>query len=74
MKKIDINQISLEIVFEELENIVRKMDEEELPLEEAFELYQYGMQLVSACHSKIEKVEQELIVINEERGLIDSEF
>ena len=60
---------SLEEALKKLEEIVEKMDTQDLPLEESFSLYQEGMKLIELCHGKIEKVEQELTVVNEERGL-----
>ena len=57
---------SLEDSFEELEVIIRKLEDEEVSLEESFKLYQDGMMLVKKCNSSIDKVEKELIVISEE--------
>ena len=57
---------SLEDSFEELEVIIRKLEDEEVSLEESFKLYQDGMKLVKKCNSSIDKVEKELIVISEE--------
>ena len=57
---------SLEDSFEELEVIIRKLEDEEVSLEESFKLYQDGMKLVKKCNNSIDKVEKELIVISEE--------
>lgn len=57
---------SLEDYFEELEEIIKKLEDEEISLEESFKLYQDGMKLVKKCNNSIDKVEKELIVISEE--------
>ena len=44
---------SLEDSFEELEVIIRKLEDEEVSLEESFKLYQDGMKLVKKCKSEL---------------------
>ena len=57
---------SLEKSFEELEEIVGKLEDEEIGLEESFRLYQEGMKLLQKCNASIDKVEKELVVLTEE--------
>jgi exodeoxyribonuclease VII small subunit len=49
----------------ELETIVRKMEEGDLPLESALELYERGVQLSRFCHAKLEEAERRLEILNE---------
>lgn len=56
-------EITLEMALKELNEIISKMDQQEIPLEESFELYNQGIKLVEYCNSKIEKVEKEIKVI-----------
>lgn len=56
---------SVEQLFEELEEITEKLSEEELPLEEAFQKYQRGMELLKECNSIIDHVEKELQILEE---------
>jgi exodeoxyribonuclease VII small subunit len=53
----------------ELEGIIRKMEEGDLTLEKALELYERGVQLSRFCHSKLEEAERRLEILNE-RGEI----
>lgn len=56
---------TLEDSFAELEEILEKLEDEEVSLEASFKLYQEGMKLVKKCNQSIDKVEKELIVISE---------
>ena len=56
---------SIESAFEELDQIMAKLEEGELSLEESFSLYQKGMALVKLCNEKIDHVEKQLIVLHE---------
>lgn len=59
---------SLEEVFDRLEETLSKMDSPDLPLEEAFALYEQGMKMVAAADGKLKKVEQKLTVINQQQA------
>ncbi len=54
---------SLEEALQEIENIINKMDNEEISLEESFQLYNSGIKLCKQCNDKIDKVEKQLEVI-----------
>ncbi len=56
---------SIEENFEELENIITKMQSDEITLENSFELYNKGLGLVQNCNSQIEKIEKQIKVIEE---------
>lgn len=57
---------SLETAFEELDALVVRMEEKDLPLEDAFKLYQEGLKLLKYCNSAIDKVEKKIIEIHGE--------
>lgn len=59
---------TLETALSELNEIVQKMDKPEIPLDESFQLYQEGIKLVQFCNDKIEKVEKEITILDEESG------
>lgn len=59
---------TLEQSLEELSNIIEQMDREDIPLEEAFKLYNQGVKLCKSCNDKIDKVEKRLEVIGESEG------
>lgn len=56
---------TLEELFEELETVTAELEEEELPLEEAFLKYRRGMELLKECNSAVDKVEKELQILEE---------
>ncbi|MFC5540281.1 MAG: exodeoxyribonuclease VII small subunit [Bacilli bacterium] len=52
----------------ELEEIVRKLEQGDVPLEEAIDLYKKGMELSKFCHEKLQNAEEQLISIVNENG------
>ena len=54
-----------EILFDEamlqLENIVRQLEQGDVPLENAIELYQKGMELSKVCSDKLQNAEKQLV-------------
>lgn len=63
---------SIEETFQELEEIIGKLERGESSLEESFTLYEAGMKLVKNCNDKIDKVEKQILVLSEEGGEHDS--
>lgn len=61
------NEYTLEQVFEKLEQVISDMEEEN-SLEESFRMYHRGMELLKACNDKIERVEKQILVLDEEGG------
>lgn len=61
---------SLEELFAEVEALIGRMEEPDLPLEEAFAAYEQGMKIIRACNSRIDQVEQKMLVMNEEGELV----
>lgn len=62
-------QSSLEELMEEIEDILDKMDEKEISLEDSFLLYEEGMKKLKLCNNRIDQVEKKMLVINEEGEL-----
>ncbi len=58
-------ELTLEQIFEKLEGTIGKLEQEEIPLEESFKLYKEGMKLVKSCNDRIDKVEKEVLKLNE---------
>lgn len=50
---------TLESAFEELNQIIDKMEEQDIALDESFKLYQEGMKLLKYCGDSIDNVEKE---------------
>lgn len=57
---------TLEQNIKELEAVITQLEEGELPLDKAFETYKNGMDLLLKCNTCIDKVEQELTVLESE--------
>lgn len=58
---------TIEENFEEIENIIKEMQEEDVTLDKSFELYNNGINLVRDCSAQIDKIEKQIQIINEEQ-------
>ena len=56
---------SLEEVFEELDEVVGKLEDSAISLEDSFQLYHKGMELLKTCNDKIDKVEKKMLILDE---------
>ena len=54
-----------EAAIAELETIVKKLEEGDLPLETSLELYERGVQLSRFCHTRLEEAEKRIEILNE---------
>ncbi|HZG70456.1 MAG TPA: exodeoxyribonuclease VII small subunit [Chondromyces sp.] len=61
-------EISFEQAMEQLESIVRKLEEGDVPLEEALNFYKKGMELSSICHEKLKDAESQLAKLMTDDG------
>jgi exodeoxyribonuclease VII small subunit len=52
-----------EASFRELESIVRRLEGEQLPLDESLSLFEKGIQLSRFCHQKLSEVEKKIELI-----------
>lgn len=66
----DEKEQSLEELFAEAEALIGRMEEPDLPLEEAFAAYEQGMKIIRACNSRIDQVEKKMLMMNEEGELV----
>ncbi len=57
--------------FLSLEEIIEKMDDDEMSLEESFLHYEEGMKLLKELSGKIDMVEQKVKVLNEDGSIGD---
>lgn len=55
--------MKIEERFVELDKIVKKLELGELTLEKSFELYKKGMDMIKDCNKDIDKVEKQLIIL-----------
>ena len=67
-------EMTLEESFAKLDEMLKKLEDSSLPLEEALTLYQQGTRLLSKCSSKIDLAEKQIMMVNEEGGLDEFEL
>lgn len=60
---------SLEEGFAQVEEMLAKLEEADISLEDAFFLYEKGMKKLKECNDKINSVEKKLLVLNEQGEL-----
>ena len=56
---------NLEEMFKDLEELIGKMENEEITLEQTFDLYNNGMELLKKCNLSIDDVEKKVLVLDE---------
>lgn len=61
--------LSLEEAFAQIEDVIAKLETEEITLEESFAQYHRGMALLAHCNETIDRVEKKVLKINEDGGL-----
>lgn len=57
---------TLEQMFSELENIIEKMENPEVTLEQSFDLYNKGVELLKKCNKTIDTVEKKVLLLDED--------
>lgn len=60
--------LTFEEAMNKLEQIVDRLEEGDVPLEEAIAFYKEGMELSKFCHDKLKSVEEQLTQIITEDG------
>ena len=53
---------------ERLDGIVRELEDAELPLEKALQLYEEGMKLSEVCHKQLEEAEGKVEILTKKTG------
>ena len=56
----------LEDMFGQLETVIQDMEKEDVSLEDSFELYNRGMNLLKRCNKAIDEVEKKVLVLDED--------
>lgn len=67
-----IEECSVEELFQILDETIEKLEDREISLEQSFQLYEKGMELLRHCNNKIDTVEKKMLQMNENGEL--SEF
>ncbi len=66
MAKEKKEEFRLEEAFRRIEELLEKLGDKDVSLEESFSLYQEGMKLLKQCNDKIDHVEKQMLQIDEE--------
>lgn len=69
MEQTDSLECSLEEAFEQIEETIARLEDEDITLEDSFRAYQDGMKLLKYCNEKIDRVEKQVLKINEDGEL-----
>ena len=62
---------TLEHAFEELDHIIKQLEDKDISLEDSFQIYHDGMKLLKFCNDKIDKVEKKMMSISEDGELYE---
>lgn len=60
---------TLEEAFAVLDDLIERLERKETSLEDSFQIYQKGMDLIKRCSEKIEQVETKVLLMNEDGEL-----
>ncbi len=63
------NKMSIEECFDYLDGALTKLEDEDLPLEETFVIYEEAMKVVKECSAKIDAVEKKVKVLDSKGNL-----
>ena len=58
--------MKIEEKFEEIDKIINSLEMNEASLDESFELYKKGMDIIKECNTEIEKVENQIVILTQE--------
>ena len=62
-------ELTLETLFADLDEVVEKMESGDTTLEESFQLYQKGISMLKQCNEKIDLIEKQVLVLEENGDL-----
>jgi len=72
-QKTDVDKLSFEEAIKELTNIVGKIEQGEIPLQDSLDQYEKGMALIKQCRTILQKAEERIEKITKEEETEDSD-
>ena len=63
--KEELAELSLEEAFSQVEEAIKKLEAEDISLDTSFLVYREGVELLKLCNDKIERVEKQIVMMNE---------
>jgi exodeoxyribonuclease VII small subunit len=73
ISKKEVDKLSYEQAFAELEKIVQALESEQASLEDTLALFERGQKLVQRCSALLEAADLRLLVLSEKPGLNEQE-
>lgn len=70
-KESTAKDMTLEEAFGRLDGVVKRLESQEITLEESFKVYQAGMNLLKTCNEKIDRVEKKMLMMDEDGGFCE---
>lgn len=68
-EKKNTEELGLEENFARLEETIEQLESDEISLEDAFRAYSAGMSILKLCNDQIDRVEKQVLKLNEEGQL-----
>lgn len=65
--------VNFEKSFQELQNIINRLESSDLPLEEALKLYEQGQKLADQCAKILEEAQLRVETLNPTKTAVDEE-
>jgi len=74
-KKDDMNldKYTIEETFDALDEVMDKLSDDSVSLEDSFELYKDGMKMLEHCREIIDDVEKKVIILSKENDVNEDE-
>ncbi len=63
------NTLSLEEAFEQIDHLIEQLEQPDNTLEDSFQAFEKGMQLVKFCNDSIDRVEKKVLVLGQDGDL-----
>ena len=63
-KPVDLSKLSIEQLFQGLDDTIRKLDDNSVSLEDSFRYYELGMKAVREAGSRIDEVEKKIRILD----------
>jgi exodeoxyribonuclease VII small subunit len=68
-----MNEFSYESTIQKLEELVKKLESGDLPLEESLQAYEKGKQFIALCSEKLKEAQEKLqVVVQKENGSLEA--
>ncbi len=62
----DVKEDGIDNLFSKLNDVIQNLEKEDVSLEDSFAYYHKGMELLKICNEKIDRVEKQIQVLDEE--------